>query len=174
MSEYQDDFDDFSDEGSGGAFGGAKMLKFVNDVYVTREGETIDASRKLIAIGVEKRIQKFVGKKLMKTIVVAPEARWPDIDMMNKSAPREEWSADLNGNPCGPYKRVTVLKLVDLTSLTRYAFVTQSGGGGAAIGELTGKIRVSGPSADRVSSRKCVSVRRCFLRNFTATAPNSL
>lgn len=140
MSNFDESFDDFSDEESRGAFGGAKMLKFVNDIFVTRQGETID--RRLIATGVEKRIQKFVGKKLANTIVVPPGERWPDVDAMNENAPQEEWSADLNGNPRGPYVRVLLLKLVDLASLTRYVFVTQSAGGSTAIGDLVDKVRI--------------------------------
>jgi hypothetical protein len=142
MADFDESFDDFADVESRGTFGGAKMLKFVNDLFVTREGETIGADRKLIATGVEKRVQKFVGKKRIDSIVVPPGERWPDVDAMNEAAPREEWSNDLNGNPRGPYVRVLLLKLVDLISLTRYVFVTQSGGGGAAIGDLADKVRI--------------------------------
>src|SRR5258708_36694264 len=95
------------------AFGGARLLKFVSGNYVTREGETIDSNREFILLGLVKVVQKFVGKKLVDTIILPTRGKFPDIDKMNEAAPREEWGTDLNGKPVGPYVRVLVLKLLD-------------------------------------------------------------
>jgi hypothetical protein len=142
MSEYDDSFEGYSEAEVRGTFGGAKLTKFVNDVYTTREGEIISADRGLIAVGIEKRVQKFIGRKLISSLVVPPGERWPDVEQMNNDAPREEWGVDLNGNPAGPYVRVTLLKLVDLASLNRYVFITQSIGGNIAIGALADKVKI--------------------------------
>jgi hypothetical protein len=137
-----------------GAFGGARLLRFVTDHFTTREGETIDPKRELITLGLVKVVQKFVDKKLVDTIIVAPGAKMPDVEAMNDKAPREEWGVDFNGNPAGPYARVLVLKLLDAQSMDRYAFVTKSIGGSVAIGDLSDKIkilrRIRGPNATAV------------------------
>ena len=109
MSENQesDGLDSFSMEQIGqrtGAFGGARLLKYVTDHFVTREGEVIEPSREMIVLGLKKVVQKFVGQKLVDTIVVPDNEKMPDVAAMNEAAPREEWGTDLNGNPVGPVR----------------------------------------------------------------------
>ena len=47
-----------------GAFGGARLLKFVDGHFVTREGEEIGPEKELVVLGLNKVVQKFVGRKL--------------------------------------------------------------------------------------------------------------
>src|SRR5262249_34825725 len=49
---------------------------------------------------------------------------------------------DLNGNPAGPYVLVLALKLLDENTMDRFVFVTQSKGGGIAIGDLSDKTKI--------------------------------
>jgi hypothetical protein len=145
------------------AFGGAKMVKFNNGVYATREGETIGPEREQILLGLVKVIQKFVGKKLVETIIVPPREDFPDIDAMNEGAPREEWGVNLNGDAAGPYVRVLVLKLLDAKTMDCYAFVTQTTGGSIAVGDITGKVkimrRIRGPNVTAVVSCQSATMK---------------
>ena len=67
----------------------------------------------MLVLGLKKVMQKFVGRKLVETIVMPDGEKVPDLKAMNDAAPREEWGTDLNGNPVGPYVRVLVLKLIN-------------------------------------------------------------
>jgi hypothetical protein len=144
--EYESDgLSDFDLEQIGmrtGAFGGARLLKYVTDHFVTREGEVIGPERELAALGLKKVIQKFVGQRLVDTIVVADGEKVPDIAAMNEQAPREQWGADFQGNPAGPYTLVLVLKLLDPTNMERFAFITSSKGGAIGVGDLSDKVKI--------------------------------
>jgi len=74
--EYENDgLSDFSLDQIGmqvSAFGGARLLKFVDGQYVTREGEVIEPNRELMVLGLKKVVQKFVGKKLVETTAIFP------------------------------------------------------------------------------------------------------
>ena len=95
-----------------------------------------------MVLGLVKLVQKFVGKKLLQTIVVPQRGNFPDVDKMNDEAPREEWGVDLNNKPVGPFVRTLALKLLDASGkFNSYAFVTTSIGGGIAFGEISDKIR---------------------------------
>jgi hypothetical protein len=167
MNENQenDGLDSFSMEQIGqrtGAFGGARLLKYVTDHYVTREGEIIEPNREMIVLGLKKVMQKFVEQKLVDTIVVPDNERMPDVAAMNEAAPREEWGTDLNGNPVGPYVRVLVLKMLDAKTMDRFAFVTSSVGGSIAIGDLSDKTKVM----RRLNGPNVAPVVSCSTTNF--------
>ena len=154
-----DGLGDFSVEQTGqkqGAFGGAHLLKYVTDHFVTREGEVIEPTREMVCLGLKKIVQKFVGQKLIDTIVVPNDEKMPDVNAMNEAAPRDEWGKDLNGNPVGPFTRVLVLKLLDAQTMERFAFVTSSVGGSIAVGDLSDKCKImrrfKGPNAVPVVS----------------------
>jgi hypothetical protein len=88
-----DGLDNFSPEQIGrktGAFGGARLLKFVDGHFVTREGEEIGPDKELVVLGLKKVVQKFVGRKLLDTIVVPDGEKVPNLTEMNDAAPREE------------------------------------------------------------------------------------
>jgi hypothetical protein len=168
--DYEDDgLSSFSLEHLGRrspAFGSARVTTFNNGQFTTREGEVIGPEREQILLGLAKIIQKFVGKKLIDTIIVPPKQPFPDIDSMNESAPREEWGVDLNGKPAGPYQRVLVLKLLDAKTMDRYAFVTKSIGGGIAVGDITDKVkimrRLRGPNVTAVISCQSTTMKTSY------------
>ena len=165
MEEESDGLDSFSLEQIGqrtGAFGGARLLKYVTDHYVTREGEVIEPSREMIVLGLKKVVQKFVAQKLVDTIVVPDNEKMPDVAAMNEAAPREEWGTDLNGNPVGPYVRVLVLKMLDANTMDRFAFVTSSVGGSIAVGDLSDKTKVM----RRLNGANVTPVVSCSITNF--------
>jgi hypothetical protein len=64
---------------------------------------------------------------------------------------------------------VLVLKLLDAVTMDRYAFITKSGGGGVAIGDLTDKIkirrRLQGPNVTAVVSCRSTLWRTSFNPN---------
>ena len=109
MSAFEEDdglssFDMRQLGGKVGAFGGAKILKFVQGDFITREGEKIGLEREFITFGLIKAVQKFVNKQLIDTKIVAPHADFPDIAAMNEAAPKDEWGIGLNGQPQGPLR----------------------------------------------------------------------
>jgi hypothetical protein len=144
-----------------GAFGGAKLLKFVQGDFITRESEKIGPEREFITFGLIKAVQKFVNKQLVDTIIVAPHADFPDIEAMNEAVPKDEWGIGLNGQPQGPFTHMLILKFLDAKTFDRYAFVTNSQGGGVAVGDLTDKCkiarRINGPNVTAVVT--CHSTR---------------
>jgi hypothetical protein len=166
MHEQESDgLSDFSVDQIGqktGAFGGARLLKYVTDRFATREGEVVEPSRELIVLGLTKVVQKFAGQKLVDTIIVPGTESMPDVVAMNEAAPREEWGTDLNGNPVGPYVRVLVLKLLDAKTMDRFAFVTTSVGGSIAIGDLSDKTKIM----RRFRGSSAVPVVSCCVTNF--------
>jgi hypothetical protein len=115
MSNHEEDdglssFDLRQLGGKVGAFGGAKLLKFVQGDFITREGEKVTPERKFITFGLIEAVQKFVNKQLIDTIIVAPHADFPDIRAMNEAAPKDEWGIGLDGKPQGPFTHVLILK----------------------------------------------------------------
>jgi hypothetical protein len=175
MSNFDrdDGFDNFNLEQIGqhsGAFGGARLLKFNTDQFVTREGDVVGPDRPLISLGLIKLVQKFVGKKLMSSTVIPSDKKMPDIEKMNEEAPREEWGVNLNGDPVGPYVGVLMLKLLEESKFNRFAFVTSSIGGGIAVGDLCDKIKIArrldGPNMTAV-----VSLRTTLFKIRYAVAP---
>jgi hypothetical protein len=160
----------------GGAFGGARLLKYVTDHFVTREGETIGPERELVALGLKKVIQKFVGKQLAAPPIIVPDGeKVPDIEAMNQAAPQEEWGIGLDGKPQGPYSLVLVLKLLDPLNMDRFAFVTSSKGGAIAIGDLSDKTKIMrrfrGPDIAPVVSCSTTAFRIARL-NITRRRPD--
>jgi hypothetical protein len=135
-------FDQSQMGGKASAFGGARILKFMQGTYHTTLGEVVEPARELVSLGLAKIVQKFVGKQLLETIPIGPHDAFPDIDAMNEAAPRSEWGIGLNGLPQGPYNRALILKLLDLVTMDRYAFVTKSLGGQIAIGDLSDKTKI--------------------------------
>jgi hypothetical protein len=117
-------------------------MKFNSGAYATTAGEIITANREFYLIGLIKMMQKFVGKKLITSFVVPPHDPLPDLDKMNAEAPQEEWGVSpFNGKPQGPWSYILALKLRDFDTLDRYVFITNSTGGGIAVGDLTDKIK---------------------------------
>jgi hypothetical protein len=166
MSAFEEDdglssFDMRQLGGKVGAFGGAKLLKFVQGDFITREGEKIGPEREFITLGLIKAVQKFVNQQLVDTKIIAPHADFPDIAAMNEAAPKDEWGIGLNGQPQGPFTHVLILKFLDAKTYDRYAFVTNSQGGGVAVGDLTDKCkiarRINGPNVTAVVT--CHSTR---------------
>jgi hypothetical protein len=164
-----DGLDNFSPEQIGrktGAFGGARLLKFVDGHFVTREGEEIGPDKELVVLGLKKVVQKFVGRKLLDTIVVPDGEKVPNLTEMNDAAPREEWGVDLNNNPVGPYTLVLVLKLINAATLDLFAFITNSVGGSIAIGDLSDKTKIMrrfrGPNVSPVVSLGVTTFRTNF------------
>jgi hypothetical protein len=161
----RDGLSDFSLEQIGmktGAFGGARIIKYVTDHFTTREGETIEPVRELTVLDLVKCVQKFVGQKLVESTVVRSGQKMPDIAAMNEAAPREEWGQDLNGNPVGPFVRVLALKMLDMVRMDRFVFVTSSIGGSIAVGDLSDKCKMM----RRLRGPNVVPVVSCCTTNF--------
>ena len=65
-------FDQAQMGGRTSAFGGARILKFMQGVFTTTLGEVVEPARELVSLGLSKIVQKFVAKQLLDTIVISP------------------------------------------------------------------------------------------------------
>jgi cell division septation protein DedD len=147
MSEYEEDdglssFDLRQLGGKVGAFGGARLMKFVQGDFIAGD-EKIGPEREFITFGLTKVVQKFVNKQLVDMEIIAPHDDFPDIEAKNEAAPRDEWGIGPDGKPQGPYSHLLILKLLVPESYDRYAFITKSMGGGVAVGDLSSKCKIA-------------------------------
>src|SRR5262249_15889402 len=73
--------------------------------------------------------------------ILAPNEKFPDIDALNKEAPKSEWITGPDGKPCGPYQNQSVLYFMGMTEATeRYVFAGTANRDHVAIEQLTSTI----------------------------------
>ena len=117
------------------------LLKFSNDsTWVTRDDDEIPADLELVAVDVERVVQKWEAGKPVETIILEPGQKFPDIVAMNEAVPREDWVEGPDGKPRGPWQAQHILYLLDPGAMDKYTFPTGTTGGGIAIRELRDKL----------------------------------
>ena len=93
-------------------------LKFLNGVWLDPDEQEIKAE--LVALDVQRKVQKWLTDEgPAETIVLAPGARWPDIDAMNAECPQSEWREKF-GKMTGPWQGEHVVLFVDPATMERY------------------------------------------------------
>jgi hypothetical protein len=113
------------------------IIKLNNEgEWVTNDGDELSSELELVASDVARIVQKWIDQKPEETIIVAPGQKFPDVEEMNKKAPRSEWRENLNGEMVGPWQMQNVLYLVDPETLDKYTYPTSTTGGAIAIREL--------------------------------------
>jgi hypothetical protein len=111
-------------------------LKFTNDFeWVTDDDTVIAADREFLAIEVIKTFQKWIGDRPVETHVLPAHEKLPDIDALNKKAPREEWREKF-GKEVGPWEWAYVVYLLDPQTMQIFTFPTGTVGGSQAVREL--------------------------------------
>jgi hypothetical protein len=112
------------------------LIKFTNDFrYVTRDGAELPSDLELVVIDVLRIVQKWLNSKPVETVVLDPGQAFPDIDALNKAAPKEEWCEKF-GKMAGPWQKQRLAYLLNLSTMDRYTFASSSVGGTIAIRDV--------------------------------------
>jgi hypothetical protein len=137
-----DDRIEGDDRPQGGAVIQGTIIKFNNEgEWVTGDGDELSQELELVASDVTRIVQKWINQKPEETIFVAPGEKFPDVEELNKKAPRSEWRENFNGEMVGPWQMQNVLYLVDPQTLDKFTYPTSTTGGAIAIRELCDKVR---------------------------------
>jgi hypothetical protein len=130
------------DRPQGGGVIQGTLLKFTNEAkWVNGEGDVMSPTLALVAHNVQRIVQKWINQKPAETIFVAPGEKFPNVEEMNKKAPKSEWREDFNGKMVGPWQPQSVLYLIDPETLDKFTYPTSTTGGSIALRELSEKIR---------------------------------
>ena len=119
---------------------------------MTRDGDELPADLELAAIDVVRVVQKWWDGQPVKTIVLGPNEKFPDLETKNEETPREEWVEDPQkpGQMRGPWQAQHICYLLDLKTMDKYTYPTGTVGGRIAIRELRDKLmwmrRLRGPN----------------------------
>jgi hypothetical protein len=128
------------------------LIKFTNEAtWVTRDGEELPADLELVAVNVNRVVQKWWDQQPVETIILKSHEKFPDIKKMNEKTPRGEWVEGRNkGEMVGPWQAQHILYLLDPKTMDKYTFPTGTDGGRIAVGELRDKLvwmrRLRGPN----------------------------
>jgi hypothetical protein len=121
-------------------------LKFTNEgAWETGDSEVISPEQPFYAIEIIKAVQYWLPEGRpdnTKTIILAPDEKWPDIDQLNAEAPDEDW-VEKFGRKVGPYQRTYVVYLITPDNMRIYTFPTSTDGGGRAVRELREATRLA-------------------------------
>jgi hypothetical protein len=127
------------------------LIKFTNEgKWVTRDGEELPADLELVAVDVNRVVQKWQDQQPVETIILEPHQKFPDIEEMNEKVPRKEWVEGPDGKPRGPWQAQHILYLLDPKTMDKYTYPTGTTGGKIAIRDLRDKLvwmrRLRGPN----------------------------
>jgi hypothetical protein len=107
--------------------------------------ELIPPDQELIVAKVKREVNKWgldPDKAPLKTIEVASGEKWPDIEKMNKEAPRGEWRQKF-GKSVGPYEKQRLVYLWDPVTFAEYTWTAgDTDGGQRCIEDLNKKIKM--------------------------------
>jgi hypothetical protein len=130
------------DGGTASIIKGVK-IKFTNEgEWETADGTAIAPNREFVVVQIDKAVQKWQDQTPVKTIPVAPDEKFPNVDELNAAEPREFWSAPF-GVERGPWQRCYVVYLLDLQSMQVFTYPTSTNGGSRAVQDLRNATRLA-------------------------------
>jgi len=118
------------------------QIKFANEAtWTDKQGVVLDSKKHLLAIGVERVVNKWPPQQgaPLETIVLEPGQPFPDIKKLDEACPKSEWR-EAFGKSQGPYQIQRLLYLLDPVTLDKFTFATSTVGGTRALHELADKI----------------------------------
>jgi hypothetical protein len=142
-----DGFDGFEDrvEGSDQE---ARIIQGTRWVF-TQDSKWLDEAeleilpdREVVVVDVARVLQKWIDDERVDKKVLGPGEKVPDLDQLNESCPRSEWSKDLNGNPRGPWQFQYIAYAVDLSTMEKISFPTGTVGGKICVSDLVDAVRM--------------------------------
>jgi hypothetical protein len=119
-----------------------ERINFSNEsVWVSANKEPLPSNLQLIVADVLRIVQKW-GRDNMPAeppIILGPNQKWPDIEVMNAKCPKPEWRMRF-GELKGPYQAQKIVYLWDPDTMNKYTWPTSSNSGMACVAELAEKI----------------------------------
>jgi len=127
------------------------LLKFSNTgQWVTRDEDEIASDLELIAVDLQRVVQKWQDGQPVETRILEPGENFPDLEALNADVPQSEWVEGPDGKKRGPWQAQHILYLLDPTTMDRFTYPTGTTGGKIAIGDLRDKTvwmrRTRGPN----------------------------
>jgi hypothetical protein len=105
------------------------LLKFTNEMWVTREGEEISADLELVALDVRRIVQKWKDQVPVETIVLQPGQKFPDIEKLNAEIAQQDWTMGPDGKLRGPWQIQRIVYLLNPATMDQFSFLTGTIGG---------------------------------------------
>jgi hypothetical protein len=133
---YEDAIESAGDEQSNNQVIKGTLLKFTNEMWVTREGEEISADLELVAVGVCRTVQRWKDQVPVEIIVLQPGQKFPDIEQLNAQTPYEDWTIGPDGKPRGPWQAQHIVYLLNPATMDRFCFPTGTIGGRICVRDL--------------------------------------
>jgi hypothetical protein len=127
------------------------LLKFSNTgQWVTRDEDEIASDLELIAVDLQRVVQKWQDGQPVETRILEPGENFPDLEALNADVPQSEWVEGPDGKKRGPWQAQHILYLLDPATMDRFTYPTGTTGGKIAIGDLRDKTiwmrRTRGPN----------------------------
>lgn len=120
-----------------------ELWKFSNDfIWVARDGEKVSLTREVVAVELIRVLQKWIDQMPVETRILEPHEKAPDVEELNKLAPKSEWHRDFNGNPAGPWQLQHLVYLFDEKTAEKFTFATGTIGGSICVHELKDKVKL--------------------------------
>ena len=111
--------------------------------WVNADGELISPDREVVVVKLDRVLQKWVDQMPVKGCTrFLTSAEKVDVEQLNETCPKSEWSEDLNGKPRGPWQIQNLAYMVDLQSMQKFTYPTSTVGGGICFGDLKDAVKM--------------------------------
>ena len=132
-----DGFENAGDDAPANRLIQGELLKFTNTaVWVTRNGEELSGTLELVAIGTTRVVQRWQDGRPIKTLVLQPGEKFPNLEELNATVPRSEWREGPDGKLRGPWEAQYLVYLHNPETAERFTYATSTIGGGIAVRDL--------------------------------------
>jgi hypothetical protein len=119
--------------------------QFTNDsIWINSDEEEIPPDREVVVVNIARVLQKWIEQQPVAgaTKFLVTGEKTPDIEQLNEACPRSEWSEDLNGKPRGPWQLQNVVYMVDLQTMQKSTYPTNTVGGNICLDELKDAVKL--------------------------------
>jgi hypothetical protein len=116
------------------------LLKFVDGVWSTRDGEPIP--NLLLVMQITRGLQKWEDGLPVETIMQKPGEQLPDVDDLNAAIPQDQWEKGLTGEPRPPWQLNYVVYLVDPATASTFTFSNSTTGARVGTAKLRERIEM--------------------------------
>jgi hypothetical protein len=129
------------EEGSSHRIIQGEKWKFTGDCkWVNGSDEPISPDREVVVVDICRLVLKRVDGQIVEKRWLAPKELIPDLKKLNEACPKSEWGEDYNGNPKGPYVFLNVVYMVDMNTMKKVTYLTETVGGGMCVRELADQV----------------------------------
>ena len=138
---YEDRIEGDDRQQIGGVIHGS-IVKFTNTAeWMTRDGQELSPDLELVAVDIGRIVQKWEDQTPIETIILEPGQKFPNIEELNETVPRSEWTDGPNGKPRGPWQAQHIVYLLNMTTMDRFSYPTGTTGGSIAVRELVDRVK---------------------------------